>query len=74
MLYKSDPDPIWMGLSGFDEMHLVWKQACAGIIGPGFWQAKFSATSFPLSDTFAIVHRQLGSYCAKAARIRVSSG
>ena len=27
MLYKSDPDPIWMGLSGFDETHLVWKQA-----------------------------------------------
>ena len=27
MLYKSDQDPIWMGLSGFDETHLVWNQA-----------------------------------------------
>ena len=23
---KTDPDPIWMALSGFGEMHLVWKQ------------------------------------------------
>ena len=37
MLYKPDPGPIWMGLSRFDETDLVWKQACAGIIGPGFW-------------------------------------
>ena len=27
MLYKTDPDPIWMAWSGFGQTHLVWKQA-----------------------------------------------
>ena len=26
-LCKTDPDPIWMALSGFGQTHLVWKQA-----------------------------------------------
>ena len=27
ILCKTDPDPIWMVWSGFDQTHLVWKQA-----------------------------------------------
>ena len=27
ILYKTDPGPIWMALSGFGQMHLVWKKA-----------------------------------------------
>ena len=27
LLCKTDPDPIWMALSGFGQTHLVWKQA-----------------------------------------------
>ena len=27
ILRKTDPNPIWMALSGFGQTHLVWKQA-----------------------------------------------
>ena len=50
MLYKPDPGPISMGLSGFDETHLVWKQAgvqeSSGLVS--------GRTSFPLP----VVHFQ----------------
>ena len=38
ILYKTDPDPVWMALSGFGDTAGLEASRCAGIIGPGFWQ------------------------------------
>ena len=48
LLCKSSTDLIWMAWSGFGQTHLVWKQASAGIIRPGFWQD--AAGPLPVSN------------------------
>ena len=70
---KSTPDPIWMAWSWFGQTHLVWKQAVVQESQGRFLAGRNRpATSFPLSDPVAIIHRRPESYCA--TRIRFSSG
>ena len=62
ILRKTDPDPMWMAWSGFDQTHLVWKQA--GVqesSGPVLAGRNRPATSFP---TF-----RLGSVLPQTSRI-----
>ena len=56
---KTDPGPIWMAWSGFDQTHLVRIQA--GVqesSGPVLTECNRPATSFPLSDSVAFFLRR----------------
>ena len=63
ILCKTDPDPIWMVLSGFGQTHLVWKQAGAqepsgpvsGRTQPSRYRFPHSQTRFP-SSTDSLAH------------------
>ena len=68
VLYKTDPDPIWMARSGFGQTHLFRNQA--GVLAERNW----FATSVPFSDSVAFFHKRPGSHCATSARIRSGSG
>ena len=75
ILRKSSTDLIWMAWSGFGQTHLVWKQASAGIRGPGFWQ---DATGpLPVSNfwtQFCLSTDDPDNIVQKPAQIRFSSG
>ena len=75
ILCTTDPGPIWMAWSGFDQTHQIPKQAdVRESSGPVSGRTHKPATSFPLSDSVAFFHRRPGSYCAKPGRIRFGSG
>ena len=76
--YRAEPTRIrsgWPAWSGFDQTHLVWKQAGVQEL-PALFLAERnrSATSFPLSGTVPFFHKHPGQYCAKPVWIRFSSG
>ena len=75
VLCKTDPALTWMAWSGFGRTRLVRKQA--GVqesSGPVLAECNRTATSFPLPDSVPFFYRRPGSYCAKPAWIRFSSG
>ena len=57
LLYKTNPDPIWLALSVFGEMHLVCKQA--GVqesLGPVSCKTQPAHYQFSLSGLVAMIH------------------
>ena len=75
MLCKTGPNPIWMAWWGFGQTHLVQKQVTVQESSGSVVAERYRPdTSFPLSHPVAFFHRRPGSYCAKPARIRFSSG
>ena len=59
LLYKTNPDPIWLALSVFGEMHLVCKQA--GVhesSGPVSGKTQPAHYQFSLSGLVAMIHLQ----------------
>ena len=69
ILCKTDPNPIWMAWSHFDQMHLVQKQASVQEpSGSVLAEHNWSATTFPLSGTRLHSSIDGPSYCAKSAQ------
>ena len=75
ILYKADPDLIWMACQGLAKC--IWsgsKSMCRNHQARFLAGCNHRATSFPLSDSVAFCHRWPGSYRAKPARIWFASG
>ena len=73
ILCETDPNPIWMAWSHFDQMHLVQKQASVQESSGPLAEHNWSATTFPLSGTQSHSSTDGPSYCAKSAQIRLVS-
>ena len=72
ILYKTDPDLIWVVWSGFGQMHLVWKQAGEEkSFGPVFGRTQPACYQFPAFRLgFVHVQNQPGSSLVLADCVR----
>ena len=69
ILYKADPDLIWMACQGLAKC--IWsgsKSMCRNHLAWFLAGCYRPATSFPFSDSVPFFHRWPGSYCAKTSQ------